>query len=61
MLDYRVYLREEKKHEPRSEWNKFSNVMSFLKTQGVRPGVTKHDWPKYAARSSPSPASDGGG
>jgi integrase len=47
MLDYRVYLREEKKQEARSEWNKFSNVMGFLKMQGVRPGVTKHDWPKY--------------
>jgi integrase len=47
ILDYRVYLREEKKQEPRSEWNKFSNVMGFLKMQGVRPGVTKHDWPKY--------------
>jgi integrase len=47
MLDYRVYLREEKKHEPRSEWNKFSNIMGFLKMQGVHTGVTKHDWPKY--------------
>ena len=47
MLDYRVYLREEKKHEPRSEWNKFSNIMGFLKIQGVRTAVTKHDWPKY--------------
>ena len=50
MLDFRVYLREEKKQEPRSEWNKFSNVMSFLKMQGVRPGVTKHDWPKYVEK-----------
>jgi hypothetical protein len=35
MLDFRVFLREEKKQEPRSESNKFSSVMGFLHKQGV--------------------------
>jgi len=50
MLDYSVFLREDKKQQPRSVWNKFSNVMGFLKLHGAQPKepkVTKHDWPKY--------------
>jgi len=48
MLDYSVFLREQKEQEPRSVWNKFSNVMGFLKLHGAQPKdpkVTKHDWP----------------
>ena len=48
LLDYRVYLRETMNQSPRSQWNKFSNVMGFLKKQGLKDlGVTSHDWPQY--------------
>jgi len=29
-------------------YNKFENVMSFLKTNGIRGLVKKNDWPRYA-------------
>lgn len=47
MLRFHAFLRDEKKQTPRSCWNKFSNVMSFLKAQGVNVGVKKNDWPRY--------------
>lgn len=50
MLNYSVFLRDVKKQKPRSVWNKFSNVMGFLKLYGAQPRdpkVTKHDWPQY--------------
>jgi integrase/recombinase XerD len=47
MLRFHAYLRDEKEQTPRSCWNKFSNVMSFLKAQGVNAGVRKNDWPRY--------------
>ncbi|MGA2417337.1 MAG: site-specific integrase [Candidatus Sulfotelmatobacter sp.] len=47
MLQFAAFLRSEKELEPRTVWNKFSNVMSFLKAQGVRNLVTKNDWPKF--------------
>jgi integrase/recombinase XerD len=47
MLRFHAYLRDEKDHTARSCWNKFSNVMSFLKAQGVSTGVKKNDWPRY--------------
>lgn len=47
MLKFHAYLRDKKKQTPRSCWNKFSNVMSFLKAQGVSAGVKKNDWPRY--------------
>jgi integrase len=47
MLDFRVVLREDKKQSARSEWNKFTNVMGFLKAQAHKPGVTNYDWPQY--------------
>ncbi|HEY1804940.1 MAG TPA: tyrosine-type recombinase/integrase [Terracidiphilus sp.] len=47
MLRFHAYLRDEKKQTPRSCWNKFSNVMSFLKAQGISAGVKKNDWPRY--------------
>jgi hypothetical protein len=28
-------------------YNKFENVMSFLKTNGIRGLVGKNDWPRY--------------
>jgi len=40
MLKFAAFLWDEKELEPRTCWNKFSNVMSFLKAQGVR-GMVK--------------------
>ena len=42
-----AFLRDEKKQAPRSCWNKFANVMSFLKANGIRGLVKKTDWPRY--------------
>jgi integrase len=47
MLKFAAFLRDEKNQAPRSVYNKFENVMSFLKTQGVRGLVSKNDWPRY--------------
>jgi integrase len=47
MLEFSAFLRQEKELEPRTVWNKFANVMSFLKAQGVRDLVGKNDWPKF--------------
>jgi integrase/recombinase XerD len=56
MLKFIAFLRDEKSHTLRSCWNKFSNVMSFLKAQGIRTstpieqgglGIKKNDWPKF--------------
>jgi integrase/recombinase XerD len=47
MLKFSAFLRDEKNQSPRSAYNKFENVMSFLKTQGVRGLVGKNDWPRF--------------
>jgi integrase len=47
LLKFAAFLREEKDQAPRSVYNKFENVMSFLKAQGVRGLVGKNDWPRY--------------
>jgi integrase/recombinase XerD len=47
LLRFVSYLRDEKDQSPRSVFNKFETVMSFLKTNGVRGIVGKNDWPKY--------------
>jgi site-specific recombinase XerD len=47
LLRFAAFLREEKEQAPRSVYNKFENVMSFLKAQGVRGLVGKNDWPRY--------------
>jgi integrase/recombinase XerD len=47
LLKFVAYLREEKGQSPRSVYNKFENLMSFLKSQGVRGIVGKNDWPRY--------------
>jgi integrase/recombinase XerD len=47
MLEYSAYLRDAKEQAPRSCWNKFANVMSFFKANGVRGLVKKTDWPCY--------------
>ena len=47
LLQYSAFLRDVKELEPRTVWNKFSNVMSFLKAQGIRGLAKKTDWPRY--------------
>jgi integrase/recombinase XerD len=47
LLKFCSFLREEKEQAPRTCWNKFSNVMSFLKANGIRGLVTKNDWPRF--------------
>lgn len=47
MLKFHTFLRDRKKQSSRSCWNKFSNVMSFLKHHEVKPKVKPHDWPKF--------------
>src|SRR5438270_3121277 len=45
LLKFSAFLRDAKRQSPRSVWNKFSNIMSFLKSQGIRGLVQKYDWP----------------
>jgi integrase/recombinase XerD len=47
LLKFAAFLRDEKGQAPRSCWNKFANVMSFLKANGIRGLVKKNDWPRY--------------
>src|SRR5262249_29893212 len=57
MLKFAVFLRDEKEQSPRSVYNKFENVMTFLKGQGALKknkkgvltpaGVDKNDWPQF--------------
>jgi integrase/recombinase XerD len=47
MLKFIAFLREQKQQSPRSVYNKFENVMTFLKAQGIRGLVTKNDWPRF--------------
>jgi integrase/recombinase XerD len=47
LLKFSAFLRDDKKQSPRSVYNKFENVMTFLKTQGIRGLVDKNDWPRF--------------
>ncbi len=47
LLKFSAFLRDNKKQAPRSCWNKFANVMSFLKANAIRGLVKKNDWPRY--------------
>jgi integrase/recombinase XerD len=50
LLRFSAFLRDEKEQGQRSVYNKFENLMTFLKAQGIRGTalkVTKHDWPKF--------------
>src|SRR6202142_4298573 len=47
LLNFAAFLRDEKDQAPRTCWNKFSNVMSFLKSNGIRGLAGKNDWPRY--------------
>jgi integrase/recombinase XerD len=47
LLKFSAFLRDDKEQSPRSCWNKFANVMSFLKANGIRGLAGKNDWPRY--------------
>ena len=47
LLKFCAFLRDEKEQAPRSCWNKFANIMSFLKANGVRGLAKKNDWPRF--------------
>jgi integrase len=47
LLKFCAFLRDEKEQAPRSVYNKFENLMSFLKANGIRGLVGKNDWPRY--------------
>jgi integrase/recombinase XerD len=47
LLKFSSFLREKKTQSPRSTYNKFETVMTFLKANGIRGLVGKNDWPRY--------------
>jgi integrase len=47
LLKFGAFLRDQKEHAPRTVYNKFEHVMTFLKAAGVRGLVGKKDWPRY--------------
>jgi integrase/recombinase XerD len=47
LLKFCAFLRDDKDQAPRSVYNKFENLMSFLKAQGIRGLVGKNDWPRF--------------
>jgi integrase len=47
LLKFSGFLRDEKKQSPRSVYNKFEIVMTFLKANAIRGLVGKNDWPRY--------------
>jgi integrase/recombinase XerD len=48
MLKFSAFLRDEKNQAPRSIHNKFSNVLGFLRSQGITEKIVKkEDWPQY--------------
>ena len=47
LLKFSAFLRDEKQQAPRSVYNKFENVMAFLKANGIRGLAGKNDWPRY--------------
>jgi integrase/recombinase XerD len=47
LLKFSAFLRDEKEQAPRSVYNKFENMMTFLKANGIRGLAGKNDWPRY--------------
>ncbi len=50
LLNFAAFLRDEKHQGPRSCYNKFENIATFLKRHGIALkalGITPHDWPQY--------------
>ena len=47
LLKFSGFLRDQKKQSPRSVYNKFETVMTFLKANGIRGLAGKNDRPRY--------------
>jgi hypothetical protein len=47
LLKFAGFLPDEKELSPRSVYNKFEVVMTFLKANGIRGLAGKNDWPRY--------------
>lgn len=47
LLKFCAFLRDEKEQAPRSIYNKFENLMMFLKAHGISGLAGKNDWPRY--------------
>lgn len=47
LLKFGAFLRDEKEQAPRTVYNKFEHMMTFLKAAGIRGLVGKKDWPRY--------------
>ena len=47
LLKFSAFLRDRKRQSPRSVYNKFENLMTFLKANGIRGLAGKNDWPRY--------------
>jgi len=47
LLKFCAFLRDKRQQAPRSVYNKFENLMTFLKANGIRGLVGKNDWPRY--------------
>src|SRR6266513_1342961 len=46
LLKFSAFLRDVKKQSPRSVYNKFENILTFLTAQGVRGLMGKNNWPR---------------
>jgi len=46
-LGFCAFLRDKKQQAPRSVYNKFESLMTFLKANNIRALVGKNDWPRY--------------
>ncbi len=57
LLKFSGFLREKKKQSPRSVYNKFETVTTFLKANGIRGLVGKNDWPRYTEEGLPTKTS----
>jgi integrase/recombinase XerD len=47
LLKFCAFLRDKKNQAPRTVYNKFENIMTFLKANKVRGLAGKNDWPRY--------------
>ena len=47
LLKFCAFLRDEKDQAPRSVYNKFESLMTFLKANGIRGLAGKNDWPRF--------------
>jgi integrase/recombinase XerD len=47
LLKFAAFLRDERDQSPRSTYNKFEIVMTFLKAHGIRGLIGTNDWPRF--------------